>query len=78
MSFNKLRLEDVFGESGLKGPGINKESIMEGYCVKCKAKREIVNAKEVKMKAKGGKQRPALKGACGTCDTVIFRILPSK
>lgn len=51
---------------------------MQGYCVKCKAKREITNAKEVKMKAKGGKQRPAIKGVCDKCSTVIFRILPSK
>ena len=51
---------------------------MEGYCVKCKAKRDIVNAKNVDMKAKGGKKRPAMKGECGTCGTVIFRILPSK
>lgn len=51
---------------------------MEGYCVKCKAKRQIVNAKNVEMKAKGGKTRPAVKGQCGTCGTTIFKILPSK
>ena len=51
---------------------------MLGYCVKCKEKREIVDSQEVQMKAKGGKTRPALKGKCGTCGTVIFRILPSK
>ena len=51
---------------------------MEGYCVKCKARRNIVNGKDVQMKAKGGKTRPALKGECAVCKTVIFRILPSK
>ena len=51
---------------------------MEGYCVKCKAKCEISNGKEVSMKAKGGKQRPALKGQCAKCGTTVFRILPSK
>lgn len=51
---------------------------MEGYCVKCKSKCQIVNGKEVKMKAKGGKQRAALKGECAKCKTVVFRILPSK
>ena len=50
---------------------------MEGYCVKCKARREIINGKDVQMKAKGDKTRPALKGECNTCGTVIFRILPS-
>ncbi len=50
---------------------------MEGYCVKCKERCNIVQAQEVKMKAKGGKDRPALKGKCEKCSTVIFRILPS-
>ena len=49
-----------------------------GYCVKCKDKREIKDAQEVQMPAKGGKTRPALKGVCGTCGTGIFKILPSK
>ncbi len=51
---------------------------MEGYCVKCKARRNIVEGQNVEMKAKGGKKRPALKGVCEVCRTVIFRILPSK
>jgi hypothetical protein len=51
---------------------------MEGYCVKCKAKREITKGQEVEMKAKGGKTRPAYKGQCATCGTTIFKILPSK
>lgn len=51
---------------------------MEGYCVKCKARRNIVDGKNVEMKAKGGNTRPALKGFCEVCRTVIFRILPSK
>lgn len=49
---------------------------MEGYCVKCKAKCQITNGKEVTMKAKGGKERKALKGACAKCGTTVFRILP--
>lgn len=49
-----------------------------GYCVKCKEKSEIKDAKEVEMPAKGGKTRPALKGVCGKCGTGIFRILPKK
>ncbi len=44
----------------------------EGYCVKCKAKREMANVKKVKM-ANG---RPALKGTCPVCGTGMFKILP--
>ncbi|MGD0782580.1 MAG: DUF5679 domain-containing protein [Candidatus Aminicenantales bacterium] len=44
----------------------------EGYCVKCKAKREMANVKQVKM-ANG---RPALKGTCPVCGTGMFKILP--
>ena len=47
---------------------------MEGYCVKCKEKREIQNGKET-TNAKG---RRLLKGKCGTCGTTVCRILPSK
>jgi hypothetical protein len=44
----------------------------EGYCVKCKAKREMIDVKQVKM-ANG---RPALKGKCPVCGTGMFKILP--
>jgi len=50
----------------------------EGYCVKCKAKREIQGEKEVAMKGKGGKSRQALTGTCPTCGTKMFRILGAK
>ena len=46
----------------------------EGYCVKCKAKRKIDKAKEIKM-ANG---RPALKGICPVCGTGMFKILAPK
>mgnify|MGYP001607402038 FL=1 len=47
----------------------------EGYCVKCKAKRTIANAKQIMM-ANG---RPALKGVCPVCGTGMFKILaPTK
>jgi len=46
----------------------------EGYCVKCKAKRKIDKAKEIKM-ANG---RPAMKGVCPVCGTGMFKILPPK
>jgi Zn finger protein HypA/HybF involved in hydrogenase expression len=45
--------------------------MVEAYCVKCKAKREMVNAKETKMK-NGNK---AMKGECPKCGTKMFRIM---
>ena len=46
----------------------------EGYCVKCKAKKEIVDAVEETMK----NGRKATKGKCPTCGTVMFKILGGK
>lgn len=43
---------------------------MEAYCVKCRAKREIKNARAVTMK--NGK--PATRGICPVCGTAVFRI----
>jgi len=43
----------------------------EGYCVKCKAKREMLNGKEVKTK----NGRRMLKGKCPECGTTMCRIL---
>ena len=43
----------------------------EGYCVKCKAKKEIKDSKEVTMK----NGRKALKGVCPDCGTGMYRIL---
>ena len=49
-----------------------------GYCVKCKEKREMVDAEQVEMPAKGGGTRPAMKGTCSVCGTGMFRILPKQ
>ena len=49
-------------------------SMPEGYCVKCKAKKEIVDAVEETMK----NGRKAIKGKCPTCGTVMFKILGGK
>lgn len=43
----------------------------EGYCVKCKTKREIAGAEEVTMK----NGRKALKGKCSVCGTGMYKIL---
>ena len=48
---------------------------MQGYCVKCKKKQEIQNAKEVSMKGKGKVKRRAATGTCPKCGTKMFRIL---
>ncbi|HEX5726778.1 MAG TPA: DUF5679 domain-containing protein [Longimicrobiaceae bacterium] len=46
----------------------------EAYCVKCRAKREIRNAREETTSS----GRRALKGECAVCGTKITRFLPSK
>jgi NAD-dependent SIR2 family protein deacetylase len=43
---------------------------MQAYCVKCKAKKEMKNAKGITMK--NGK--PATQGVCPSCGTKMFRI----
>lgn len=48
--------------------------MIEGYCVKCKAKRPIAEAVEEQMK----NGRKAVKGKCPTCGAVMFKILGGK
>ena len=43
---------------------------MQGYCMKCKTKREMKSTEQVTMK----NGRPATKGICPTCGTKMFRI----
>lgn len=43
---------------------------LEGYCVKCRSKKEIKDAKQVTMK----NGRPATEGVCPDCGTKIFKI----
>ena len=42
----------------------------EGYCVKCKAKREMQDPEAITMK----NGRPATKGTCPECGTKMFKI----
>ena len=42
-----------------------------GYCMKCKAQREIKNPKQITMK----NGRPATEGTCPVCGTKMTRIL---
>jgi hypothetical protein len=47
---------------------------MDAYCVKCKAKTEIKEPKEVTMK----NGRPAVTGTCSACGTKVFKIKSNK
>ncbi len=49
-------------------------SMVQAYCVKCKAKREMKDASPVTLK--NGK--PATKGKCPVCGTTIMRIGAAK
>ncbi len=44
--------------------------MVQAYCVKCRAKTDIQDPKEVKLK----NGRPAVKGTCPICKTNVFRI----
>ena len=43
---------------------------MQAYCVKCRAKREMRDARAIIMK----NGRPATQGRCPVCGTKMFRI----
>ena len=43
---------------------------MQAYCVKCRTKREMRDAKAIIMK----NGRPATQGVCPVCGTKMFRI----
>jgi len=47
---------------------------VEGYCMKCKAKKEIKDAQQVTTK----NGRPMVKGVCPDCGTTICKIGASK
>jgi len=67
-----LLIHNLKGIFGVNREIINvKQNNMEGYCVKCKDKREIKDGNEVTMK----NGRKAMKGKCPTCGTGMFRIL---
>lgn len=43
---------------------------VEGYCVKCKAKKVMKDDQDITMK----NGRPAVKGTCPDCGTGMFKI----
>jgi hypothetical protein len=46
----------------------------QAYCVKCRAKSDMVDEKKVTMK----NGRPAVKGKCAKCGTGMYKILSQK
>jgi len=43
---------------------------MQAYCMKCRAKKEMKDAKAITMK----NGRPATQGTCPVCGTKMFKI----
>jgi len=50
----------------------------EAYCVKCKAKSQMKDEKQVEMNGKGGTKRSAMTGTCVKCGTKMFKIMGLK
>jgi hypothetical protein len=50
---------------------------VQGYCVKCRQKRDMKDAEEIAMPGKGGERR-AMRGVCTVCGTRMFKILGKK
>jgi hypothetical protein len=87
LAINELERDGFFGIDAGQRPGKlfpitagaheafwQESSMPEGYCVKCKASKEIAEMVEVTMK----NGRKAIKGKCPTCGTVMFKILSGK
>ncbi len=49
---------------------LKEAKTMQAYCMKCRTKREMKDAKAITMK----NGRPATQGTCPTCVTKMFRI----
>ena len=44
---------------------------VDAYCMKCRTKREIKNAKQVTLK----NGRPAMEGTCPVCGTKVVKLV---
>ena len=60
----------TFGSEMVYSPTKEEVNTMQAYCMKCRAKREMRDAKSITMK--NGK--PATQGVCPVCGTKMFRI----
>jgi len=54
--------------------GKRDDTMVTGYCVKCRTKRDMKDAKQITMK--NGK--PATQGVCPECGTKMFKIGAAK
>jgi len=70
LSSIELETIDIMGRNKLSLIGKKEVDVTQAYCMKCRAKREMKDAKAVTMK--NGK--PATQGVCPTCGTKMFRI----
>ncbi len=61
---NSFRFATLLGKTTKGG------AEMQAYCMKCRKKVEIRNARAVTLKNK----RPATQGSCPVCGTKVFRI----
>ena len=65
---------DIMGRNSLLFIPKREVKLMQAYCVKCRAKKEMKDAKSITMK----NGRPATQGVCPTCGTKMFRIGSTK
>jgi hypothetical protein len=61
---------DIVGRNKLLFLIKEEVSSMQAYCMKCRTKREMKDAKSITMK----NGRPATQGTCPVCGTKMFRI----
>ncbi len=66
----KQELEEIKRQRKQLDKEIESQPKVTAYCVKCRKKREMIEAKSTTLK----NGRPALKGKCGVCNTKMFRI----
>ena len=67
---NEFEPIDIVGKNKLLLISKKEVDVTQAYCMKCRTKREMKDAKAVTMK--NGK--PATQGVCPTCGTKMFRI----
>jgi len=70
--FDETFIRTFFRERGITLGG--DPPMVEAYCVKCKAKKQMANPISATM-ANG---RPCVKGSCPDCKTGMFRIGAAK
>ena len=70
MQCNSKETVDIRAGNDLFSIAKREVGKMQAYCVKCRAKREMKDAKAITMK----NGRPATQGVCPTCGTKMFRI----